>query len=176
MPEPIPLNQPSIDAVLALLNRDNNSNETFNTISFSPVSVAPLIVPRNSTIVVSAVEGSGRYGTVQVYYNRIDFENAFPINPIYLDVGEDVINTTYDLLPIINQVYNLHLDHEDVILESVIGNTHTIKATSGSYAWLGEIGVDWSGQNLPSGIFLDVGNGDLFGAEPMTLLNLGAIG
>lgn len=170
MAYPIPLNQPSKSAVLQLLNRDNNTNIGFDKIAFGIPAPAPSGYIRNTKMRVSSIPGSGFKNFVDVYYNRISLAAFFITNPLTIDpIGPD---TTYDLLAYLNTNFGIHLDQEDVVLETISSSYVNLKAHPNSYTWIGSVNIQLGQAPLPPGTFLDVGTGELFGVDSMTLLDI----
>lgn len=171
MAYPIPLNQLAKDAVLALLNRDNKTNLTFEQISFSLPMVTPTGLKRNTKITVSAISGNRLKGSVAMHYNRILLNDYFVVDPLPLSILD--VTTTWELIPHLNNQFDLVLTPDDIIQEPIIDNDVTIRASSHSYAWIGSVNVVLGATPLPVGTFLDVGGGALFGVDTMVLLDIG---
>ena len=88
------------DQLLALLNRDNPSDTPFtaDNVTFSNLSVNTTN-NRNTKITVNEVPGAGFIGTIDVYYNRIDFQELdsnvwlFSDVPFTSDITINLLNT-----------------------------------------------------------------------------------
>lgn len=171
MADPIPLNQSSRDIILFLINRDNSTSETFESVSFGTVTPQPNGSLRNTAMVVSAVAGSGRTGSVTVHYNRLDISTLFNVNP--LPVPDMVAETSYEFINYLNTTYGIHLNEEDIVLENVTENPYQLKIHANSYAWTGTLNIQITEEDeIPAGTYLNLGNGSLFGVEDGVLLNL----
>lgn len=137
-PTPIPIDQPSKDQVLALINRDNERTFTFSQIQLG--TPQPFSGARNTVCVLSAVPGSGFFGDWTFYYNRRDLAEIWSQFPAAV-VGEDVTDTLV-LIDLINVTYNMMLEEEDIIVEAVTSETHTLRAHPDSLAFIGEVQVE----------------------------------
>lgn len=145
MADQIPLNQPSRDQVLALINRDNGLNFTFQLIEFATPQYFG--GDRNTSLEVTAIPGQGLTGSVTVTYNRLDLGLLFQDNPPAV-VGNQV-DTSTKLADLMNDTYGLMLEEEDIVVEPINGSTHLLKAAPGSYAWIGEVVVQIFAPNTP---------------------------
>lgn len=134
----IPLNQPSKDIVLALVNAANNASETFTTVQFSAIEATPVGSIKDTSLVVTPLNVNIRNGQRRIYYNRIDIATLFQGVPF--NVVSQGAQTSHDLIDSINAIYGLQLQQEDVLYELITEGalTHMFKIAPGSYAYKGQ--------------------------------------
>lgn len=138
----IPLNKPSSDLIIDLINLTNNStlDETKITLS-APTAITPGQDGHNSTAVVSSIPGKGYRGNVTVSYIRLDIGLLFA--NIALNLNVTTYTSTKDLLPILNSKFGLGLTTDD-IQDNPIDKTanpvvHTIVTKTTSLAYIGQV-------------------------------------
>ena len=140
MPDPISLNQPPKDALLELINRDNNASFTHDQLVFGVPEVITSGSTRNTRVTVTAAQESGYQGEVDVTYNRLAISDVFAdAHPVV--VGDEIYDTDVLVLKL-NEAYDLHLTEDDYITEAVSGSSHELTISQDSYAWLGSVVVD----------------------------------
>lgn len=137
-PTPIPINQSSRAQVLALINRDNSRTFTFSQVSLG--TPQPYNGARNTVCILSAVPGSGFFGDWTFYYDRRDLAEIWSQFPAAV-VGENVTDTL-ELIALMNTTYGMQLEEEDIVVEAVTAETHTLKAAPGSLAFIGQVEVE----------------------------------
>lgn len=140
------LNKSGLELVLDLINRDNNIVPplTFDEVVFeAPVKLVVNEGIRNTSMRVLPAPGSKLRNEKTVKYWRIYLDRIMTAEErVFPGLG---ITNTRDLVELINQRYNLAMDHNDVVYEPIDTTTlpieYTIKATDFSYAYVGEVTV-----------------------------------
>lgn len=138
MATPIPLNQPSKQVVVALINRDNNTSFTTSQIEIDQITVMPVGFARNTSVRVSSLPGSGFTPSEKtVYYNRLDLAYQWR-NTVPVARANDP-SSTADLLTSINNLYGLNITLDDVVDAPYEGSPHTVTAKADSFVWIGSV-------------------------------------
>ena len=140
----IPLNKPSFDLIVDLINVANSTTLDETKISLgAPTAITVDSNGHNTTAVVSSVPGSGYRGDVTVSYIRLDIGLLF--KNIALNLNVTTPSTTKDLLPLLNSKYGLGLtidDIEDNAIDMGDGSatpTHAIVIKATSFAYIGTV-------------------------------------
>ncbi len=159
----IDYSQSSATIALALINLANGTSETLETVSLGipqPMATGSI---RDTSVVVTAIAGGGRTGSVTVYYDRMDLGKLFAMQPFYLVATNP--QSTWDLIPVINAVFGLGLQTTDIIKTTITGTTVSIQADPASLAYEGSVNaIIVPPANSPSIPFVtDVGVTDLIG-------------
>ncbi len=129
--------QSSADILLAVINQANGTSETLSTVSFGSPQPMPAGSVRDTSVVVSAVAGGGRTGSVTVYFDRINLNTLFSLQPLYIVATNP--QTTWDLVPILNNVFGLGLQTTDILQTNITSNTVTLQADPNSLAYEGSV-------------------------------------
>lgn len=105
-------NQNAEQIVLDLVNADNNLVGGA-ALTLSQVTLGtPTVLgsgPRNTSVVVTAIPGQGRQGSVGVTYNRVDIADVVD-DPVFDGVG---LSTLAELIPAINARFGVLLESGD---------------------------------------------------------------
>lgn len=138
----IPLNKPSSDLIIDLINIANSSTLDETKITFAaPTVITPGQDGHNSTSLVSSIPGSGYRGNVTVSYIRLDIGLLFA--NIALNLNVTTYTSTKDLLPLLNSKFGLGLTTDDIQDNPIdkTGNpvTHTIVTKATSLAYIGQV-------------------------------------
>lgn len=134
----IPLNQPSKEIVIALINRDNGTSLSSTQVDLENVSVMSPGFARNTSVQISAIPGQGfAPSSKTVYYNRLSLSYQWR-NTIPVAVVDDPLYTE-DLLPSINNIYGLNITLDDVENTLYTVSPHKLIAKPGSFVWIGEV-------------------------------------
>ncbi len=137
MSTPINYSLSSLEILLAVVNNANGSTETSSTVSFGNPQPMPAGSVRDTSVVVSAVAGGGRTGSVTIYYDRINLNTLFSLQPLYVVATSP--QTTWDLIPILNNVFGLGLQTTDILQTNITSNTVTLQADPNSLAYEGSV-------------------------------------
>lgn len=160
MTTPIPLNQPSKQIVVALINRDNNTSFNLSQVDIDSVSTMPSGFARNTSARVFSIPGSGfTPSEVTVYYNRLDLAHQWR-NTVPVARATDPTSTA-DLLSSLNNLYGLNITLDDVEDSPYLGNPHTVIAKATSLAWIGSVDITVVPDETPVSIPLSVEFGDI---------------
>lgn len=140
---------PALVRLINLINKDNpGANVTPDQVDVSEPTVVSAY-SRNTSVTLTAREGSGVSGARTLYYNRLNIGT-------YLSVydGEVAVfdpQTTLDLLEPIFQQYGVRLTEDDVVSNPIVGLTegvpnpggvsHQLVAKDTSYGWLGTVNL-----------------------------------
>lgn len=124
-------------AILALVNSEAKSPFTSSQISIGEPAASNAVAFANTTVVVTALPGSGYLGTCNLYYSRIPVSSVFVTTTQWLLGSITTATTLSALLPQINTLYGTYLDVTDIVDQPVpVGTTKltiTIAATSYVY-------------------------------------------
>lgn len=136
--------------LLAWFNRDNTQNFDFSQIQFSvPEALAVPPGERNARVTVTALPGQPASGSDVIRYYRHDISDVIPpeYRIIYVPVEVD---STWDLIPYINEQLGIQLLQEDVIDEPVDNETlpvtFTLRMTPVAYGYIGTVPMTISAQ------------------------------
>ena len=148
------------ELLLQLINAANPSPPygPFTAGSFTlsaPSSLTNDLTGKNSYITLTAVEGSGYYGSQNVKYDRLDLQS------VLIDLGEALVsfqNNNFvqatDILETINSTYGLNLQNEDVVNESLpVANTngtvaYTLQVADNSLTYTGSLPVNITAETI----------------------------
>lgn len=128
----------SAEILLDLINEESIDTYTFaNIILGVPEVRTPTGIPKNTRIVVTAVEGQSYNGSVTLRYNRINLARPFA-DPGSMGFSVGSNTTVHALLATINTAHNLKLSTTDVIDSAVkAGDTGvTLTASTLSYLYI----------------------------------------
>jgi hypothetical protein len=138
--------------VLELLNRENETELTFDDVVFK--TPTPLVVNegiRNTSLTVSHVVGSNYREEQTVKYWRLDI-GKIVTEPFRVIPGIGVTSTK-DIVNLLNDFYDLALDQEDIIYETIDTTTlpvqYKLKTNSLSYAYIGTVDLELSNELIP---------------------------
>ena len=92
----------------------------------------------NTVVPVTGKLKEGIVGTVEFEYNRISLPALFSTYQPTANVSPNLA-TTRDAMDSINRQYGLDVPLEDVIEETISGDTATIRIVEGSYRWVGSL-------------------------------------
>lgn len=152
----VDLNQSSKALLVGLLNEEKQLSIIADQVVFSDITAGNTA---NTRIKITALGSSQYLGDTDFEYNRIDIESIFGnYSPII--VGDAyAIGSTLDVIVILNEIYGLQLDSNDVIDYPVTDSTHTVVIADESLAWMGQVEVTIINNNpIPSGaVLLDSG-------------------
>lgn len=155
MTTPIPLNQPSKQIVVALINRDNNTSFNLSQVDIDNVSAMSAGFARNTSARVFSIPGGGfTPSEVTVYYNRLDLAHQWR-NTVAVARTTDPTSTA-DLLSSLNNLYGLNITLDDVEDMPYLGNPHTVVAKATSLVWRGTVAVTVVPDETPASIPLSV--------------------
>lgn len=135
----------AVNKLLALVNRDNNTNIVDDQITLGLPLVNPDAgIARDTKITLSAVPGKGFRGAVTVWYNRIDLSILF--KNVSANVGLEITEgmTTDALIPLINAKYGTDFEVSDFEAATplvVEGGTATLTAKTDNVAYKGAFDV-----------------------------------
>lgn len=141
--------KPPEDVVIDLINFDNGTAFTKDTLL---VVGAPVAIPkapptfRNTTITVRPTASTKKFGTAQLWYNRIDLATVPGTRSVLFDVDKTATMLS-DLVPLINERYHINLTPEDYINAPLPPLTSApspvnIQAAPGSLVYIGVLNVN----------------------------------
>lgn len=138
--------------VLELLNRDNEEHFTFDDVVFH--EPAALITPegiRNTSLLVERKIGSEYRNSKEIKYWRVDLEKV--ILPEFRTMSGRGITNSSELVTLINDLYDLALDQDDVVFEDInafmLPFEYTLKTNPLSYAYIGNVNLVLSNDLVP---------------------------
>jgi hypothetical protein len=100
--------------LLQQINYDNNSSITQAVIAFGVPSANATGAARNTSVTISAVQGSNFTGTVDWQYNRIDISIVPGVRSTLIQMPAGAVNIS-DLIPNINAAYGINLSAADIV-------------------------------------------------------------
>jgi hypothetical protein len=126
-----------------LLNSNNGTSFGYDELVFSQPSVTTLN-NRNTLVNATAANGSQFTGSLNFYYNRVDFADLF--NGLTLVVGGLGLIDTNGFVTELNNTFGLGLTADDLVNQALPSSptypyTMTIAADVGSYAYTGSFTV-----------------------------------
>ena len=130
----------SIETILAAFNTANDPEVDLTTENVSlgtPVTVGSSTATFNTRTTISALGSSSPYygSTVDVLWQRLSLERLFYGIKVTLNVS-NAITTTLQLIPYLNDMYDLGLEESDIVSTTLPSGTDgvsvTIRATSTS--------------------------------------------
>lgn len=148
------------ELLLQLVNEANPSPPygPFTAGSFTlstPTALTNDLTGKNSYITLTAIEGSGYYGTQNVKYNRLDLQG------VLIDLGQALVsfqNNNFvqatDILETINSTYGLNLMEGDVVNEALpAANTngvvnYTLQVSDTSLTYTGGLPVSITAESI----------------------------
>ncbi len=83
---------------------------------------------RNTKVRVTATESSKAFGSMNIWYDRLDIARLFEISSIEVELHTAQVNSTKDLLPELNLLYGLGLEAEDIVDEQLVTDDRPINA------------------------------------------------
>lgn len=92
---------------------------------------------KNTVITIIGVPEVGTTGQEDVFYNRLDLNQQMGLINENLELAIDSVDSTYDLLIPIYEQYGINLLNEDVVLQTVGGNSHNLTVNPNSTGWVG---------------------------------------
>lgn len=135
------INKPAIDLLYEYLAAANPTDINRDHLVFgAPTPITDRGDGNNTVVVITPTSESGMSGRRPIHYRRLDLEIIFqpPFDHVYFT---EKSLTSWDVVQKLNQMYNLHIDMEDVIVEPIDfdGNstTYTLAAAAGSYGYVG---------------------------------------
>ncbi len=125
--------------VLDLINKDNNTFFTDEHLDFGVPQPMPEGASRNTALVVTSKQTSAFSGSVTVTYNRLDLATMFAAANKQVQYDPEW-ETTHDLLPVINQRFNLLIEPADIINDplDLESGQAILRAAPNSYAYIGQ--------------------------------------
>ena len=137
-----------ITQLLALVNRDNQTNLTDTQVTVNAAAVnADSSIARDTVVKIDAIPGKGYRGSVTVYYNRIDLGVLF-LN-VDANVGITVTegDTSDKLIPLLNEKYGTHFEAGDLVEVPLEVSTDvkevTLAAVGGNVMYKGQFVVKY---------------------------------
>lgn len=133
-------NKPSREMLLEAINKQNNTNLTWNQIASGyPEIIQSEGAERNTRVLLYGLNGQGYKGTVNIEYDRIDMPTLFRgLVPVVITNPKDKLS---DLLPFLNEKYGLSLIADDIVDQSVkdLGDSWLLDVAikPGCLAWQG---------------------------------------
>lgn len=158
--------------LLDLINADNTTSLPESAITLgAPVSTGDptgLI----TTVVATAVSGSGYSGTQTFTYNRVDLGFMAVNEPDLVLESEET--TIHALIPLLNSTFGIQLTPDDIVdgpvpdLEPDVISQVTITAAAGSLVWAKSVTLDITQPLVPLSSVLTVTSLDgLYAPEPV---------
>lgn len=156
----IPLNKPSDELVIDLINHDNSSASlpVTKVLFGDPAKNTAEGATKNTTLHIKARKNSGYRDAVDVNYNRLDFAKLFKNVNAFLNVN--LPKSTADLIAALNTQYGLSLEASDLVVHTIDGDVnpvltnpedpdpapveHKLTANEKCLAFIGEVSV-WIG-------------------------------
>lgn len=137
------LNKPSHVLILDLINNDNRREFLSGDVTVTNPRPSGR-GDRNSQATLVPAEGSLYYGSVEVFYNRLDLDAVLTNNEdsgLVLTVPNDGFLDSGEICDRLNAMFGLQLTDEDVIVEPIDLSTvpveYDFKANPSSLAWVG---------------------------------------
>jgi hypothetical protein len=135
------------EIIVELINYCNGTSLTVDMLTFSQPPTA-MVGVHNTMVEASSTSNSYHNGTVEITYNRIDYEDYFADKDLYL-IAEAGASWISDLIPTINEKYKLNLTRDDYIdaplpdsdEAGVMGASFVLKANPRSLIFIGQIGM-----------------------------------
>lgn len=145
---------PSAELVVALINRENSASLTTSLVSLGAPTV--IATDKNTSVVVSAVQGSGYKGTQTVTYNRLDLDDIVTTAGLEAKFPLGDATTISQLISEFNTLYGVNLSTDDFVdgplpeFTGALGEEHTfqLEAAVGSLAYIGEVTVTVVGNDI----------------------------
>lgn len=137
---------PSSELVYGLINHDNGTNYTPQTLRLATPQVNMDIVkyPRNTRIFATTRAGAATQGSTWYYYDRISLSYYLQNYPeIRVDADASAI-TMRDLIPFFNQNFNTGLQAEDVradLIDRSPGADNRFTISTASLAWQDSVAI-----------------------------------
>lgn len=126
----------SAEILLDLINEESIDTYTFaNIILGVPEVRTPTGIPKNTRIVVTAVEGQSYNGSVTLRYNRINLARPFA-DPGSMGFSVGSNTTVHALLATINTAHNVKLVPGDVVNNPVAANAKTVRLVAADSSYL----------------------------------------
>lgn len=117
------LNKPGNELLIDLINEANNLQLTPGMLVFGEPQVVDPPSPRNTDILATPTEELPMASApVTFNYQRLDLNVLLGGLPKGFDEDEVGILTTADLLPLINDRFNLAMTVDDIVVESIVRN------------------------------------------------------
>lgn len=127
--------------LLDLINAQNRYQVSPDSVTFGvPQPVNSHLIPRNTTLLLTAIPGGPYHGQRPVYYNRVPLAD-FVTDTTRLVFTRDHLESFADLVAELNALLNINLtpdDYEPGEIPSVDGDV-VIKVKPGSLVYLGEL-------------------------------------
>ncbi len=135
-------------ALYALINRDNDVEYTEANVSMGPptVNVDTQLSNRNTAVTLSGIPEAGKTGSVTVYYDRVNIDEAAGGPSINLVWGNEtrIIN----LIPKLDAILRTNLTTADIVDNALPDQsedgsiTFELVMASGSYGWTGSLTIN----------------------------------
>lgn len=146
---------PSAELVVALINRENSASLTTSLVSLGAPTV--IVTDKNTSVVVSAVPGSGYKGTQTVTYNRLDLDDIATTAGLEPSFPKGDATIISQLIEEFNTLYGVNLVAGDDFVDGplptftgTLGEEHTFELTAaaGSPAYIGTITITVVGNDI----------------------------
>ncbi len=139
------LNKPGNELLIDLINEANNLQITPGMLTFGAPQVVDPPAPRNTDIVATPTEElPTATGPTTFNYQRLNLNVLLGGLPKGFEEDETGILTTADLLPLLNDRFNLAMTEEDIVVESIIRDgmlplSVTLTASATSLTYVGSV-------------------------------------